>query len=496
MPDIYGPGESDGLIVLMKRANKDEESAEFVEGRSPAKGSTSEGGHAPDTEPERCDDRLAGVGQAARRDRKMRFTALLHHVTPELLKQSYFALKRKAAAGVDGMTWQAYGEGLRERLLVLHTRIHDGTYRAHPSRRVYLRKEDGRLRPLGISALEDKIAQQAVVTVLEQIYEEEFMGFSYGFRPGRSQHRALDALWMGITNRPVNWVLDADISGFFDAIDHEWMLKFLQHRIGDRRVLRLIRKWLRAGVSEAGQWSRSTVGTPQGAVISPLLANIYLHYVLDLWTHQWRGRKAKGAVIIVRYADDFVLGFQHREEAEQYRRELAVRLSQFGLQLHPEKTRLIEFGRWASKNRRRRGQTRPDTFTFLGFRHICAQGRKGGFTIRRKTEGKRLRRKLKQIRAQQLRRRHDSLPEQGKWHRSVVQGYFNYHAVPGNSDALNAFRSAVCRGWCHALRRRSQKANMPWPRFNRYVKRWIPSVRILHPPPFVRFGVRPEVGAV
>ncbi len=480
----------------MKRANKDVQSAEFVEGRSPAKGNTSEAATPRTLSRKGVSIGLAGVGQAARRDKEVRFTALLHHVTPELLEQSYFALKRKAAVGVDGVTWQGYGEGLQERLLDLHARIHGGTYRAQPSRRAYLLKEDGKPRPLGISALEDKIGQQAVATVLEQIYEEDFLGFSYGFRPGRSQHRALDALWMGITNQPVNWVLDADISGFFDAIDHEWMLKFLQHRIGDRRILRLIRKWLRAGVSEAGQWSRSTVGTPQGAVISPLLANIYLHYVLDLWAHQWRRRKAKGAVMIVRYADDFVLGFQYREEAERYRRELAERLSQFGLQLHPEKTRLIEFGRYASENRRRRGRKRPDTFTFLGFRHICAKGRNGGYTIRRKTVGKRLRRKLKEVRADQMRRRHHSIPDQGKWMRAVVQGYFNYHAVPGNSDALNAFRSAVCRSWRHALRRRSQKANMPWQRFNRYVKRWIPSVRILHPLPFMRFGVRPKVGAV
>lgn len=496
MPSVYGPGESDGLIVPMKRANKDEKSAEFVEGRGPAKGNTSEAATPRTQSRKGVSIGLAGVGQAARRDRKMRFTALLHHVTPKRLEQSYFALKRKAAAGVDGMTWRAYGEGLRERLVDLHARVHGGTYRAQPSRRAYLLKEDGRQRPLGISALEDKIVQQAVVTVLEPIYEEEFLGFSYGFRPGRSQHRALDALWMGISERPVSWVLDADISGFFDAIDHQWMLKFLQHRIADRRILRLIRKWLRAGVSEEGQWSRSTVGTPQGAVISPLLANIYLHYVLDLWTHQWRGRKAQGAVVIVRYADDFVLGFQYREEAERYRRELAERLAQFGLSLHPKKTRLIEFGRWAVDDRRRRGQKRPDTFTFLGFRHICDKDRKGRFTIRRKTVGRRLRRKLKEIRAQLMRRRHDPIPEQGRWMRAVVQGYFNYHAVPGNSNALNAFRSAACRGWRHALRRRSQKAKMPWERINRYVKQWIPSVRILHPPPYVRFGVRPEVGAV
>ncbi len=476
----------------MKRANKDDESAEFVEGRGPTKGNTSE------TATPRTPSRksvligLAGVGQAARRDRKVRFTALLHHITPELLKQSYFALERKAAAGVDGVTWRQYGQGLWERVIDLHARVHRGTYRAQPSKRTYILKEDGRLRPLGISALEDKIVQRAVVTVLEQIYEEEFLGFSYGFRPGRSQHQALDALWMGIVTQPVNWVLDADISGFFDAIDHEWMLKFLEHRIADRRILRLIRKWLRAGVSEEGQWSKSTVGTPQGAVISPLLANIYLHYVLDLWTHQWRRRKAKGMAMIIRFADDFVLGFEHRQEAERFRQELAERLAQFGLRLNPEKTRLIEFGRYAAKHRRERGQKRPDTFTFLGFRHICEKNRKGGFTIRRKTVGKRLRRKLKEIRAEQMRRRHGPIPEQGEWMRAVVRGYFNYFAVPGNSDALNVFRTAVCRSWRRALKRRSQKSRLPWQRVNRYVARWLPSVRILHPPPYVRLAFDPR----
>jgi group II intron reverse transcriptase/maturase len=419
-------------------------------------------------------------------------TALLHHVTPELLRQSYYELKRQAAPGVDGVTWQEYEEGMEGRITDLHRRVHQGTYRARPSRRTYILKEDGRKRPLGISALEDKIVQQAVRTVLEVIYEEEFLGFSYGFRPGRSQHNALDALWVGIVDRPINWVLDADIRGYFDAIDHGWLVRMIEHRIGDRRILRLITLWLKAGVFEQGQWSPSEEGTPQGAVISPLLANIYLHYVLDLWSRAHRNQPGKGAMIIVRYADDFVVGFQHLKDAQRYWQELSERLGQFGLELSAEKTRLIEFGRHAARDRQRSGQKRPDTFVFLGFRHICGKNRKGGFTILRKTVGKRLRKSLKKFREQLRRRRHDPLPEQGKWIRAVVQGYFNYNAVPGNSNVLNSFRTAVNRAWRRSLKRRSQKNQLTWERFNRYVRRWIPSVRILHPPPFMRFSVTPR----
>ena len=274
------------------------------------------------------------------------------------------------------------------RIVDLHGRIHRGVYWAQPSLRAWIPKADGRQRPLGIAALEDKIVQQAVKTVLEQIYEVDFLGFSYGFRPWRSCHNALDALWVGIMQRKAGWVLDADIRGFFDNIDHEWMMKFLEHRIADRRVLRLIRKWLRAGVSEDGQWSRTTVGTPQGSVISPLLANVFLHYVFDLWVNQWRRRHARGEVIIVRYADDFVMGFQHRDDAEQCPRALRKRLAEFGLELHPEKTRLIESGRFAAERREKRGEGTPETFNFLGFTHCCGKTRKGVFTVKRKSIAK------------------------------------------------------------------------------------------------------------
>jgi group II intron reverse transcriptase/maturase len=434
---------------------------------------------------------LWGVREAAKRDKKLRFTALLHHVCPELLQASYFALKRSAAPGVDGMTWHEYGRNLEERILDLHDRVHRGVYWAQPSKRAWIPKADGRQRPLGIAALEDKIVQQAVKTVLEQIYEEDFLGFSYGFRPGRGCHNALDAVWVGIMQRKVNWVLDADIRGFFDAIDHEWMLKFLEHRIADRRVLRLIRKWLRAGVSEDGKWSRTTVGTPQGSVISPLLANVFLHYVLDLWVNQWRQRHARGEVIIVRYADDFVMGFQHRDDAERCLRALRNRLAEFGLKLHPEKTRLIEFGRFAAERREKRGQGKPETFNFLGFTHGCGTTREGTFTIKRKSIAKRLRAKLQEIKRQLVRCMHHAVAQLGKWMRSVVQGWMNYHAVPGNIRSLDQFRTQTARLWLHVLRRRSQKGRKwTWERFKRLIHRWLPKPKILHPCPNERLIVK------
>jgi group II intron reverse transcriptase/maturase len=344
------------------------------------------------------------------------------------------------------------------------------------------------MRPLGIAALEDKIVQHALGRVLNAIYEADFLGFSYGFRPGRSQHDALDALFVGLTTRKVNWVLDADIRGFFDTIAHEWLLKFLEHRIADPRVLRLIRKWLRAGVSEDGTWSPTTVGTPQGAVISPLLANVYLHYVLDLWAHQWRGRHARGDVIIARYADDFVLGFQHRSEAERFLADLRERLEHFGLSLHPDKTRLIEFGPAAAPKRKRLGQGRPETFDFLGFTHICGKTRKRKrFTVKRQTITKRLRAKLHDIKEQLRRRFHDSVADLGDWLSSVVRGYMNYHAVPGNLAAVKTFRTQVIRSWFRALRRRGDRHKITWARFGVVADILIPRVRILHPYPDARF---------
>jgi group II intron reverse transcriptase/maturase len=488
---MHAFGESDGSIVPAKRANNAGSSAaEPVEGRGPTKGNDLQAVHVPDSEPEPRGSGLRGVRQAAKRDRKLRFTALLHHVTVDLLRTSYLALKRSAAPGVDGVTWREYGHGLEERLADLHGRIHRGAYRAQPSKRAWIPKADGRQRPLGIAALEDKIVQQAVKTVLEGIYEEDFLGFSYGFRPGRSCHKALDALWVGIEQRKVNWVLDADIRGFFDNLSHEWMLKFVEHRIADRRILRLIRKWLQAGVSEDGQWSETTVGTAQGAVISPLLANVFLHYVLDLWVQQWRGRQARGDAIFVRYADDFVMGFQHREDAERFRQDLRERLAQFGLELHPDKTRLIEFGRYAAQRRIERGEGKPETFDFLGFTHCCGKTRKGWFTIKRVSIAKRLRGKLQEIKQRLKRAMHREVAEVGQWLRSVVQGWFNYHAVPGNRRCLDQFRTQVARLWRHVMRRRSQKGSRwTWDRMRRLIDRWLPKVQILHPFPNQRLIV-------
>jgi len=426
----------------------------------------------------------------AARDKTIRFTSLMHHITVDLLRDSYYALKRDAASGVDNVTWRQYGEELESHLPSLHERVQSGRYRAKPSKRTWLPKPDGRQRPIGIAALEDKIVQQAVVQILNQIYEVDFLGFSYGFRPGRNPHQALDAIWVGITQRKVNWVMDADIRSYFDSIEHGWLVKFLQHRIADPRMLRLIQKWLRAGVSEEGQWSKTEVGTPQGSVISPMLANIYLHYVLDLWANKWR-KSAKGDVIIVRYADDWVMGFQYRQEAEQFLREVQTRMANFGLELHPEKTRLIEFGRFAAANRAKRGEGKPETFDFLGFTHICSITRKSKrFTIRRKTIAKRLRAKVKAVRKEMLQRMHDPVPEQGEWLRAVVQGHLNYYAVPGNKQATDAFRTQVMRGWLYALRRRSEKArSLTWERFKRLVRTWLPTSKVKHPYPYQRLCV-------
>jgi group II intron reverse transcriptase/maturase len=415
----------------------------------------------------------------------------MHHLTAERLREAYYALKRNAAAGVDDVTWQEYGEGLESRIMDLHDRVQSGRYRAKPSKRVWLPKPDGRHRPIGIAALEDKIVQQGAVWVLNQIYEKDFHGFSYGFRPERSPHNALDAIWVGITQRKVNWVLDADIERFFDTINHAWLMEFLERRIADPRMLRLIRKWLRAGVSEDGEWSRTEVGTPQGSVISPLLSNIYLHYVLDQWVTEWRKNKAIGEVIIVRYADDFVMGFQYRREAERFLGEMKERFVQYGLEIHREKTRLIEFGRFAEANRAERGEGKPETFDFLGFTHICSRTQKGNrFTIRRKTIAKRLRTKLKEVREAIIRRRHEPVPALGKWLRSVIQGHLNYFAVPGNRKAVDRFRTEINRAWLFALRRRSQKSrNLTWDRIKRLIKTWIPTAKTQHPYPNQRLCV-------
>jgi group II intron reverse transcriptase/maturase len=421
----------------------------------------------------------------------LRFTALLHHVYHvETLRLAYLHLKRDAAPGVDGETWRHYGEALEANLQDLAARLKRGAYRAKPVRRAFIPKTDGRQRPLGVTALEDKIVQRATVAVLNAIYETDFLGFSYGFRPGRSQHNALDALYTGLLTRPVNWVLDLDIRGFFDAIDHGWLVQFVEHRIADRRVVRLIQKWLNAGVLEEGKRRRVEEGTPQGGSASPLLANIYLHYVFDLWVQAWRQKRAQGDVIVVRFADDIVLGFQVKADAERFWAELTERFAKFRLELHPEKTRLLEFGPLAAENRRRRGLGKPETFDFLGFTHICGKRRSNGrFTVLRQTIRKRLQAKLSAVKAELKRRMHDPIPEVGRWLRAVVGGHVRYYGVPMNGPALHLFRFQVGRLWHRALSRRSQNGRVLWARMRRLIARWLPPARVCHPYPLRRLGV-------
>ena len=489
-PDTHAREGSDCAIVPVKQPNKEAPvSAEVAEGRAQTKENNAEPGRSPTRSGERMSQGLGGVRQVAREKKQERFTALLHHLTVGLLRESYYALKRNAAPGVDGVKWREYENGLEDRLKDLHGRVHRGAYRAQPSRRVYIPKADGRQRPLGIAALEDKIVQQAMVTILNEIYEEDFRGFSYGFRPGRSPHQALDALNVGIRRKRVNYILDADIRGFFDNMDHEWTMKFIEHRVADKRVLRLIRKWLTAGVSEDGQWSETKVGTPQGAVVSPLLANVYLHYIFDLWAEVWREKVAKGDMIVVRYADDLVVGFQYRAEAERFLKEFQERLAKFGLELHPEKTRLIEFGRFAVADRQQRGQGKPETFTFLGFTHYCGTNSKGSFVIWRRTAAKRMRAKLHAIKQELRRKMHEPVGAVGEWLKRVVEGYYRYHDVPGNILVLGRFRHRLCELWRQVLHRRSQRRRPGWDRLRPTFERWIPRPRILHPYPDVRFDV-------
>jgi RNA-directed DNA polymerase len=486
-----GRGKSDSSVVPGKPSNKAARAAaEAVEGRGLAKGNSPER-NAPRTQSRvGAPSALERVRQAAERDRRQRFTALLHHVYDvDRLRAAYFALKRDAAPGVDGQTWRQYGKDLERNLQDLSGRLRRGAYRAKPVRRAYIPKADGRQRPLGVPALEDKIVQRAVVEVLNAIYEADFLGFSYGSRPGRSPHQALDALTTGIMTRKVNWVLDADIRGYFDALDHGWLVKFVEHRVADRRVVRLIQKWLTAGVLEDGKRTRSQTGTVQGGSISPLLANLYLHYVFDLWVQRWRKKRARGDVVVVRFVDDFVVGFEHREEAECFLTELRERFARFGLELHPDKTRLIEFGRWAERNRRGGGGGKPETFDFLGFTHSCAKTRKGGFTVLRQTMRRRWQAKLKEVKTELRRRLHDSIPQQGAYLSSVVAGHVRYYGVPMNGAAVGAFRMAVGWLWHRALLRRSQKHHLPWRRMTRYVDRWLPPAHICHPYPLVRLGV-------
>ena len=408
--DMHVLEKSDWAVVPVNQPNKEAKaSAEVVEGRAQMKENIAQSNMLPTQSGKRMSQGLDGVRKAAKERKQERFTSLLHHLNVDLLRDSFRSLKRKAAPGVDGMTWQEYETGLEDRLFDLHSRVHRGTYRAQPSRRVYIPKADGRV-------------------------------------------------------------------------------KFIEHRVADRRILRLIRKWLKAGVSDDGQWSETNEGTPQGAVASPLIANVYLHYLFDLWADVWRRKVAKGDVIIVRYADDLVLGFQQRADAVRFLEEFKERLAKFGLELHPDKTRLIEFGRYAARDRKQRGEGKPETFNFLGFTHYCGQRYKTEtFTVWRITAKKRMVAKLKAIKAELRRRKHDRTSQVGVWLRSVVTGYYQYHAVPGNIDQLRIFRSRVNRLWRNVLVRRSQRARKKWEKFTPVLERWIPPPRVLHPYPDTRF---------
>jgi len=462
--------------------------AEVVEGKHPAERNLRQQTMHRTQSRERMQQALERVRRAAKQDKELRFTTLLHHICEvDRLREAYLRLKREAAPGVDGETWRHYGEALATNLQDLSGRLRRGAYRAKPVRRVYIPKGSGGQRPLGVTALEDKIVQSATVSVLNAIYEVDFLGFSYGSRPGRGQHQALDALCVGIEQSNVNWVLDADIRGFYDAIDHEWLIKFVEHRIGDRRVVRLLRKWLKAGVLEDGKRRPTEEGTPQGGSASPLLANVYLHYAFDLWAHRWRRRHCQGDVRIVRYADDTVIGFEHRHEGEQFLAALRQRLAKFGLELHPDKTRLIEFGRNTQEGRRRRGLGRPETFHFLGFTHVCGRSRKGMFRVERHTLAKKANAKLAEIKASLRRRRHESVSDQGLWLQAVLRGHYRYYGVPLNIRRLQRFRWHVQRLWQRSLARRSQKGRATYARMERLAKHWLPLARIYHPYPAQRF---------
>jgi RNA-directed DNA polymerase len=488
---MHGGGKSDSAIVATKPANKaGQPTAEPVERRAGTEGNADQQSTLRAQNRAGVTQALARVREAAKDRKKERFTTLLHHVGIETLRTAFEALKRRAAAGVDGLTWQGYEAELEPRLAALHERVHRGSYRPLPSRRTYIPKADGQQRPLAIAALEDKIVQGATVLVLNAIYEEDFLGFSYGFRPGRGSHDALDALSVAITRRRVNWILDADIRSFFDTVSQDWLIRFMEHRIGDVRIIRLIQKWLKAGILEDGSVTVSEQGTVQGAVISPLLANVYLHYVFDLWAERWRRREAIGEVIIVRYADDLVVGFQHETDAKRFLDAMRTRLAEFALTLHPDKTRLLEFGRFAAPNRAQRGDGKPETFNFLGFTFICGKSRRGSFQLLRKSRRDRMKAKLREIGKVLCERRHRSIPEQGQWLRQVVSGWFNYHAVPTNLRALASFRYFVTGTWRHSLRRRSQHGQLPWERMTRIAEEWLPKPRILHPWPDARFAVR------
>jgi RNA-directed DNA polymerase len=488
---MHEPEKSDSVVVAGKPPNKVERSAaEAVEPRTETKGNADQQSTRRAQDRESVTQALERVRRAARQRKKEKFTSLLHHINPVTLRTAFHAIKRDAAPGVDGMTWDTYEQDLERRIEDLHTRVKIGAYRTQPSRRSYIPKEDGSKRPLAVTALEDKIVQRAVAAVLSTIYEEEFLGFSYGFRAGRSQHDALDALIVGISSTKVNFILDADIRSFFTEVSQQWVVRFLEHRIGDKRIIRLVQKWLRAGILEDGVVTIEEKGTGQGSVISPLLANVYLHYVFDLWAARWRRREAAGDMIMVRYADDIVVGFQHETDARRFRDAMRHRLQEFSLSLHPDKTRLIEFGRFAAQNREKRGLSKPETFKFLGFVLICGKSRCGGFLVRRNSRRDRMRAKLREIKEELRRRMHWPIPEVGKWLAQVVAGYFAYHAVPTNSPAIAAFHNHVVNLWYRQLRRRSQRARLVWAQMAKLAGEFLPKPRVLHPWPNERFAVK------
>jgi group II intron reverse transcriptase/maturase len=514
------PGKSDRPVVPEKPANKSfwtfvRSLTERVEGRGLAK-EKEEGEALLHAEPaNRSDGTQSPVGegaasqapvsnlegphaaldrirQAARRDKGLTFTNLWHHVYDlDRLRQAFFTLKKQAAAGVDGQTWHAYAEDLEANLRDLQSRLIAGSYRARPVKRVFIPKGDGTQRPIGIPVLEDKLVQRAAVMVLNAVYEEDFLGFSYGFRPGKSAHLALDALAVGIQTKKVNWLLDADIKSFFDSLSHDRLIELLQRRIADPRVIRHVKKWLTAGVmDEAGKHQVQDEGTPQGGSISPFLANLYLHYVLDEWAEQWRRTQAQGDVIIVRYADDFVVGFQHESDANRFHEELRARFRQFNLALHAAKTRVIEFGRFAAERRKRRGDGKPQTFDFLGFTHICDKTRKDGrFVVLRRTMARRLRAKLKQIKVELRRRMHEPVSVVGGWLASVLRGHYRYYGVPRNYPALDRLRDRIRHLWRRALSQRSQRGYMTEAAMTCLARRWLPRPAIGHPYPEARLRV-------
>jgi RNA-directed DNA polymerase len=488
---MNGQEKSDSAIVAGKPTNGAGRPAEEpVEPRAGTEGNASQQSTRRAQDRGSVSQALERIRQAARQRKEEQFTALFHHLTIDLLEDAFGELKQDASAGVDGLTWKEYDADRERNLADLHARLHRGAYRALPSRRVYIPKPDGRQRPLAIAALEDKIVQRATVAVLNAIYEEDFLGFSYGFRPGRGAQDALDALAVGITSRKVNYILDADIRSFFDEVSRDWLIRFVEHRVGDPRIIRLIQKWLKAGVLEDGVVTDSDRGTGQGSAISPLLGNIYLHYGFDLWAESWRRREAAGDMIIVRYADDIIVGFEREDDARRFLDAMRERLGKFALSLHPDKTRLIEFGRHAADRRAQRGLGKPETFQFLGFTHICGKSRQGRFLLKRKSRRDRMRAKLKAIKQELKRRMHQPIPAQGKWLGQVVKGWFNYHAVPTNSRALSAFRFHVTDIWRQTLRRRSQKGDITRERITRLADAWLPQAKILHPWPQQRFAVR------